>query len=248
MRKLFIIIALLILIAGLYLYLANAYAYYSLNRPDLKAPAAQGVYELNGSAASETLIYAALGDSLTSGLGLSKYEESFPYLLAEDLAGQGSKVALLNFSYPGYRTDDLIKNLLEQAIASKPNLVTLLIGTNDVYGLYGAEKFKKNYQFILERLTEDSKAKIYAISLPFIGAQAFLPPNNYYFTRQTVEFNKIIKELAAAYGAVYIDIAEPTKAEFSGQGLYYSADQFHPSAAGQALWEKIILNNINSER
>lgn len=248
MRKLFIIIALLILIVGLYLYLANAYAYYSLNRPDLKAPAAQGVYELNGSAASETLIYAALGDSLTSGLGLSKYEESFPYLLAEDLAGQGSKVALLNFSYPGYRTDDLIKNLLEQAIASKPNLVTLLIGTNDVYGLYGAEKFKKNYQVILERLTKETGAKIYAISLPFIGAQAFLPPNNYYFERQTAEFNQIIKKLAESYGAAYIDIAEPTKAEFSGQGLYYSADQFHPSAAGQALWEKIILENINSER
>lgn len=248
MKKLIIIIALLILAAGLYLYLANAYAYHFFNRPDLKAPVVQGSYVFNTTAAGETLNYAALGDSLTSGLGLNKYEESFPYLLAEDLAGKGGKVTLRNFSYPGYRTDDLIKNLLEPAMAARPRLVTLLVGTNDVYGFYGAEKFKKNYQFILERLTKETQAEIYAISLPFIGAKAFLPPNNYYFSRRTAEFNGVIKELAAAYGVKYIDIAEPTRASFAEAGPYYAADGFHPSAAGQALWEKIIFAAINLER
>ncbi len=158
--------------------------------------------------------------------------------------GGKGKVTLKNFSYPGYRTDDLIKNLLAPAIAVKPKLTTLLIGTNDVYGFYGAEKFKKNYEFILERLTKETTAKIYAISLPFIGAQAFLPPNNYYFERQIAEFNLIIKELAAAYGVEYIDIAEPTRAAFAENSSYYAADKFHASAAGQALWEKIIFGKI----
>lgn len=242
MKKSFIIITFLILAAGLYLYLANAYAYYLFNRVSLKNPPAQDSYVFN--AAGEVLNYVALGDSLTSGMGLNKYEESFSYLLADDLAGRGSKVILRNFSSPGYRADDLIKNLLEPAIAAKPRLVTLLVGVNDIHGFSGSEKFKKNYQFILERLSRETKAKIYAISLPFIGAGAFLPPNNYYFSRQTAEFNKIIKESAAAYGAEYIDIAEPTRALFIKNPAYYAADGFHPSAAGQALWEKIIFDAI----
>ncbi len=244
MKKIFIIILFLILALGLYLYLANAYTYYEFKHLGLKAPVVRNSYVFNATAVGETLNYVALGDSLTSGLALNKYGEAFPYLLADDLAGRGVKINLQNFSYPGYRTDDLINNLLEPAIAAKPQLVTLLIGTNDVYGYYSAEKFKKNYQTILERLTKETTAKIYAISLPFIGVQAFLPPNNYYFERQIAEFNKIIKELAAAFGAKYIDIAEPTKAMFAGNGLYYAADGFHPSAAGQALWEKIIFDNI----
>jgi len=246
MKKIFIIIIFLILAVGLYLYLANAYVYYMFDRLDLRAPAVQGFYIFNDAATGENLNYAALGDSLASGMGLNKYEESFPYLLAKDLS-TNSKVILQNFSYPGYRTDDLIKNLLDPVIAAQPQLITLLIGVNDIHGFYSVEKFKKNYQSILERLSKETKAKIYAISLPFIGAEAFLPPYNYYFENQTVEFNKIIKELAAAYGAEYVDIAEPTKVMFSEDGKYYAADAFHPSEAGQALWKKIIYDAVKAD-
>ncbi|MDD4271671.1 MAG: SGNH/GDSL hydrolase family protein [Patescibacteria group bacterium] len=247
MKKIFIIILFFILAIGLYLYLANVYAYFIFGRIGLKAPTAQGFYMFNEKAAGGNLTYAAIGDSLTSGMGLNKYEESFPYLLAEDLSKSG-KITLHNFSYPGYRTDDLIENLLEPAIAAKPKIITLLIGVNDIHGFYSAEKFKKNYQYILEQLSKKTEAEIYAISLPFIGGEAFLPPNNYYFESKTAEFNKIIEELAAAYGAKYIDIAEPTRAMFLKNGPYYAADKFHPSAVGQALWEKIIFDNITLGR
>jgi acyl-CoA thioesterase I len=246
MKRLLIFIF-LILVIGLYLYLANAYAYHVFKQIGLTAPAAQGSYVFNGAAAGENLNYVALGDSLTAGMGLNKYEEAYPYLLAKDLSAGGNKLTLENFSYPGYRTDDLMKNLLEPAIAAQPQLITLLIGTNDVHGFYSSEKFKKNYQSILERLSKETKAKIYVISLPFIGEQAFLPPHNYYFDRKIAEFNNIIKELAGEYGVKYIDIAEPTRIMFAENKFYYAADRFHPAAAGQALWEKIIFDNIKNK-
>ncbi|MFA5359522.1 MAG: SGNH/GDSL hydrolase family protein [Patescibacteria group bacterium] len=248
MKKPLIIIIVLILAVGLYLYLANAYTYYMFNRTGLKAPAAQHSYEFNGEATGESLKYAALGDSLTSGMGLNKYEDSFPYLLAKDLSSDGKKVSLKNFSYPGYRTDDLIENLLDQSITSNPQIITLLIGINDIHGFYSQEKFKKNYQFILDRLTKETKAKIYAVSLPYIGDDVFIAPFNYYSSQRTAEFNEIIKELAKGYNITYIDIAEPTKAIFSQDKFYYALDEFHPSAAGQALWEKIIFDNITLGR
>jgi len=121
MQKPFIIIIFLIIAIGLYLYLSNTYAYYMFDQVGLKNPVVQDSYIFNDAAAGKNLQYTALGDSLTSGMGLNKYEESFPYLLAKDLSGK-NKVILQNFSYPGYRTDDLIKNLLEPAIASKPGI------------------------------------------------------------------------------------------------------------------------------
>jgi len=248
MKKIFLIIIFLFFAVGLYLYLANAFAYYMFNRAGLKAPAALNSYTFNGSSGGESLNYVALGDSLTSGMGLNNYEESFPYLLAKDLSENGDKVVLRNFSYPGYRTDDLMDNLLGPAIAAEPRIITLLIGVNDIHGFYNSEKFKKNYKYILERLTKETKAKIFAVSLPFIGDSAFLPPHNYYFSRQTIEFNKIIKQLALDYGVEYADIAEPTKEIFASDGLYYAADKFHPSAAGQALWEKIIFDSMALKR
>lgn len=247
MRRFLIIFLFLFLAAGLYLYLANAYAYYMFKRFRLTAPSGQSSYIFNGAALGENLIYAALGDSLTSGLGLKKYEEAFPYLLAKDLSGNSKKITLKNFSYPGYRTDDLIKHLLWPAIKAQPRIVTLLIGVNDIHGFYSKEKFKKNYQIILQRLTKETKAEIYALSLPFIGQSVFLSPENYYFDRQTARFNQIIKELAAASGAKYIDIAEPTKALFAADQSYYAADKFHASAAGQALWEKIIMADVKND-
>lgn len=218
-----------------------------LNRVGLKVPSVQNSYIFNEVDSGENLIYAALGDSLTSGMGLNKYENSFPYLLAKDLFLDGKKVSLKNFSYPGYRTDDLIENLLDQAIASNPQIITLLIGVNDIHGFYSQEKFKKNYQFILDRLTKETKAKIYVISLPYIGDDVFVAPFNYYSSQRTAEFNEIIKELARVHNIKYIDIAEPTKTIFSQDKSYYATDEFHPSAAGHALWEKIIFNDIKND-
>jgi lysophospholipase L1-like esterase len=246
-KKPLVIIIVLILAVILYLYLANAYTYFMFNRVGLKAPPSQNSYIFNETVSGENLTYAALGDSLTSGMGLNKYEDSFPCLLAKDLSSDGKKVSLKNFSYPGYRTDDLIENLLDQAVASNPQIITLLIGINDIHGFYSKEKFKKNYQFILDRLAKETKAKIYAISLPYIGDDVFIAPFNYYSSQRTAEFNKIIKELAKGYDITYIDIAEPTKAIFSQDKSYYALDEFHPSAVGQALWEEIIFNDIKND-
>lgn len=240
--KKFILTIVIIALAGLYLYLANAYTYYRLNRAGLKLPAPQTSSQADGRP-----LYVALGDSLTAGLGAEKYQESYPYLLAQDLSGS-APVSLRNLAIPGHRSDDLIKNQLEPAIAAQPDIIILLIGINDIHGFYGREKFKKNYQLILERLTKETKAKIYAISIPFLGAPGlFLPPLNYYFDYKTTGFNKIIRGLAAAYGVEYLDLAAPTRTLFQAGGPYYAADSFHPSAAGYAVWKKIIYESINKK-
>lgn len=246
MKKTYLAITILLLLTVAYFFFAHYYFYYKIKVAGLKPVDTRHTYEIKSpNASSSKLVYVALGDSLTSGAGTEKVEDSFPYLLAEKFA-VNNNIILKNFSYPGAKTSHLIKDLLSPAIADKPDIITLLIGTNDIHGNVSADHFKKNYTHILDRLTKETKAKIYVISIPFIGAKTILlPPYNYYYDHKTAKYNNIIKELADTYKIKYIDLATPTAEICEKDGPHYSVDSFHPSAEGYKLWCEIIYADIN---
>ncbi len=244
-KKYFLIIGLLCVV-GLYLWLSYAYIYFKIGRASLPPADTTYSYILNISNKPEkSLVYAALGDSLTTGVGVDTYEQSYPYILAQKLSLNHSNFILKDFSFAGAKTIDVINNLLAPAIASKPDIVTLLIGTNDIHDRISPTTFEKNYDYILEQLQTKTNAKIYVISIPFLGANTLLlPPYNYYFHNQIIKYNKIIKTAAQTYKASFIDLTSPT-AEASTSSSYYAADLFHPTAKTYTLWATIIYDNFN---
>lgn len=147
---------------------------------------------------------------------------------------------------PGARTDDLLNGLLPAAIRDNPDIVTVLIGVNDVHNDTNRAEFSANYENIIMRLRKETKAKIYLINIPFIGADnLILPPYNYLFDARTKQFNKVIQELAIKYQIKYIDLYTPTKNLFTKSGSHYAADLFHPSAEGYKIWADLIYANFN---
>lgn len=228
-----------------YLYTANAFIYYRIERGALSFLKHEPKIFMT-SDNSPLLTYAALGDSLTSGAGAKTPEESYPYLLSLEMSATGKNIKLQNFSTPGYKTQDLIDVWLTPAINSQPDIITVLIGVNDIHNHIAKEQFRKNYQTIIERLQAETKAKIYLINIPYIGSNtAIVPPLDYYFETETNEFNKIIKELADAYHLDYLDLNSATKDLFKTDGLHYAADSFHPSAYGYKLWADIIYDRLH---
>lgn len=232
--------------AGIYLCCANYYIYYRIGHSALGPSDKQYTYMMKDrSAQGAPLTYAALGDSLTAGTGTDRYEDSYPCVVAQKMA-QKNEVQLKDFSMPGARSEYLKDSLLPQAIAAGPDIVTVLIGTNDIHGRVGKAQFERNYRDIIEALRAQTSAKIYLISVPFIGSdELFLPPFDYYFHRETIEYNEVIARLASEYGVGYIDIATPTEQVFAKAGPHYAADSFHPSAIGYKLWAQIIYDHIN---
>ena len=247
MSKRFYIVAFAaFLIAALaYLFFSYIHIYRSIGAANLASPDTQHFYTVGNPAAGAGKTYVSLGDSLTAGVGVDDYTKSYPYLLARSLAGTAS-VELKNFSWPGAKTKDVLASL-PAALAEKPDIVTLLVGVNDIHDRkMTAAEFEQNYRVILETLTKKTKAKIYVISIPYIGARALLlPPFNYYFNYETTKFNGIIRRLAGEYKLPYIDIATPTRALFKNDESLYSVDAFHPSAAGYKLWADILYADIN---
>jgi lysophospholipase L1-like esterase len=238
-KKMIIVVAMLISLAA-YLFLAHYLIYKRISFAGLKSSDAKGEYIIGSGASNiKSYNYTALGDSLTSGVGVMKYEESFPYLLAEKMSDSGN-IILRDRAYPGAKTGDLIENLLTSAINDNPDVITLLIGVNDIHGNVGKAKFSQNYNEILRQLKSRTKAKIYAINIPFIGTDALLlPPWGAYFRYQTIEYNKIIKKLTQENGVEYVDLHTPTAHMFESPSLC-APDLFHPSVHGYQLWAQII--------
>jgi lysophospholipase L1-like esterase len=228
-----------------YMWFGYANIYNRIQAGGLKTVDTQYVYTFNETASQE-IKYAALGDSLTAGVGTDNYEDSFAYAIGKKLS-INSKVVFKDFSLLGARTEDVIdKNLLAGTIEDKPDIVTLLIGVNDVRENISEKEFEKNYEFIVNELIDGTNAKIYLINIPFIGSNTlYLPPYNWYFQNRTIRFNEIIESIAKEHNLTYIDIATPTKKIFKKDGLYYSVDSFHPSKDGYTILTKIIYDNIN---
>lgn len=238
----------LLAIIVVYIFTINAFIYHRIGDGNLIAPNKnnENVYIMSTTEAKATTTYAALGDSLTAGVGADDYSESYPYLLAAKMSGKGVNINLKNFSAPGYKTQDLIDVFLDSAIEAKPDIITLLIGVNDIHNYVGRNQFEKNYSYILDRLTKETQAKIYLINIPYIGSSStILPPLDYYFETETDSYNKVVKELADRYGLQYIDLNSPTKDLFKTDGSHYAADSFHPSAYGYKLWANIIYDRLN---
>lgn len=231
---------------GYYFFPAIRSFYYWLN-PMAQSPDTQHVYYLPNEPMEnrEKQIYVALGDSLTAGVGVDKYEQSYPYLVASFLSRKNN-VDLIDEAVPGYTSADLVNRLLDKAISDKPDIVTVLVGTNDILQNVSSADFEKNYTTILNRLKNESRAQIFTISIPYVGDdQLFLPPYNDQIDQKVKSFNSVLKKLAPQYGAIYVDIYTPTAVKYKKSGPYYSADHFHPSAQGYAEWANIIYDNIN---
>ncbi|MFA6215410.1 MAG: SGNH/GDSL hydrolase family protein [Patescibacteria group bacterium] len=234
--------------AAIFLYLNRSYAYIydRLKIINLTSPAMSPTYLVKSPSQNpdlKSIKYAALGDSLTAGVGTGDFQETLPYLIAAQLAKKND-VSLANLGMPGAKTEDVINYQINQAIALAPDYITLFIGINDIHGLVSAKSFETNLQKIINRLASETKAKIIIINVPYLGAaNLILPPWNFYFNQKTKHFNEIIKKLSSEKSLCYIDLYQPTKNQLQNDQKFYSPDLFHPSAYGYQLWSAIIYAN-----
>lgn len=227
------------------MYFSYSRIYNEVNKEDLESPNNNQTYLIGNNNYNKDLVYVSLGDSLTAGVGVDSYKQSYPYLIAEKLSVKNN-IILENRSVPGFKSSDIKNMLLPIAISDKPDIITLLVGINDIREDVSKKDFEKNYEQILKILTQKTKAKIYIINIPFIGSSSLiLPPYNYYFNFKTKEFNEIIKDLAQKNNVSYIDLYSLTTKEFKKSDSYYSVDLFHPSAEGYAFLANVIYDNFN---
>ena len=180
-----------------------------------------------------TLKYLALGDSYTIGTGASDAARAWPSIIAARLGAE-----LTNPAVNGYTTLDLIRNELPLFNRLKPDLVTVLIGVNDLVQGRSVDAYRGSLGTIYGAI---ATAKVVAVSIPswsyvaaaadFGGAQQV--------DKLTRAFNDVAREEVETRGFAWVDLG-PVSTSKIGSAGWIASDQLHPGDAQYAAWAEVI--------
>lgn len=237
--KVIVYIGILLLIS-LYLNRTYAHIFSALGEVDIQPTNTQTIYKF-GDDTKKIFTYVALGDSLTVGEGTVTYDQSYPFVFAKKITSSEKNVVLIPVAKPGIRSKETLSSLTQEVIQLKPDLVTILIGVNDVYGNISSYKFYKNYESIVTEIKNNTNAEIVLINLPYLGSASLIKfPFNYYFDWRIKTLNNNLKKIADIHQLKLIDIYSTNS--LSNPVIEYSLDNFHPTGTVYSLWAQKIYD------
>jgi ATP-dependent Clp protease ATP-binding subunit ClpC len=188
----------------------------------------------------------ALGDSYTIGTGLDDVSQNFPSLLARRIKQEtGIGVALTNLGVNGYTATDLIRDELPVAGSLRPELITILIGANDVVQRSGEAAYKSRLTEIYDALELFGLAaeRVLVLSIPdFSALPGAAPFGTASDLRAQIDvFNRIAQSEAATHRFGYVDISVFSPDDSLRVG-WLASDNLHPGPAqhqviADRIWE-----------
>ena len=185
------------------------------------------------------LRYVALGDSYTIGTSVAA-PERWPAQLVARVPGLD---LVANLGVNGYTSRDLIRNELPQLPALMPELLSVLIGVNDVVQRVPVAAYRAN----VARILDDAVGRVGAHRVVVVTTPDYtVTPSGGDFgdpAQQAAgirENNAIITAAAADRGIVVVDIHDLSLRAATDRALI-AGDGLHPSGAQYALWVDRIV-------
>lgn len=126
----------------------------------------------DGPPPSGPLTYLALGASDAAGIGASTLENGYVYRIERALEEERAQpVELTNTGIPGALADDILDVLrLALLIGTRPDMVTLWSGANDLTQGRSPEDFWRDLESMLALLRQETDALIFLGDLPDLSA------------------------------------------------------------------------------
>lgn len=191
--------------------------------------------------------YVALGDSLSEGVsdwGQGDPSIGFAGLLAERLRAGAPDLTFTNLGVGGAKAADVLRDQLPRAIALQPDLVTLVVGANDVPVTPGDE-FARDYRALVQQLCVGVNGLIAIATIPGFG---HLLPSSYAGFRELVdarisEFNRVIADAARECGALLVDLQHRAETQ---DRRNISRDGVHPNARGYRIMARAFIDELNT--
>ncbi len=201
-------------------------------------------------------------DDMTGLTGLAGLGYGYVRSLAEKLIGAcPNKHEVINRGISGNRIVDLYSRIKRDCWNHDPDLISILIGVNDVWhelggGRNGVEldRFEKVYRMLIE----DTKKRLPNVKMmllePFVLEGAATrsheqEPDRYQRFLSVYDYAKVVKKLAEEYGLVFVPLQEKFNEGAKKNGVeYYLSDGVHPWFGGATLiaeeWYKAFEENF----
>ena len=193
------------------------------------------------------------GDSITdAGRNYGDFHDlgnGYPKYAAEYIKEKYSDIdfEFIDLGISGNQTKDLVERLQKDFIDIQPDIVSILIGINDVWH-HAADRswipdeiFEERYRTVLKAIKEKTNAKIMMME-PFL-----IPVNDKLFFREDLAPKiEIIRKLAREYADVYLPTDGLLQSAFIGDDpLSYAADGVHPTPKGADYIGKLYADYVS---
>ena len=197
-----------------------------------------------------------IGDSVTD---CNRREEntaflgdSYPHLVASELYLKYPElnIKVINKGISGDTSKMLIDRWQEDVLDNNPDILTILIGINDVWRHYDCPDpskrvskadYIKNMRYMIESLIHTAK-KIIVLS-PFYLEEDMTKP----MKAQASEYINALRKLVTEYDVVFIDLQaefEKLMKKYSAEQLSFKSDKIHPTMFGQYIISKLIIEEL----
>ena len=203
------------------------------------------------------------GDSITDA-GRDNYENpyatgtGYPRLLEADISFAQSGHEILNCGISGNRVVDLLARWKKDCLNLKPDVLTILIGVNDVWhelnweNGVSAEVFEQVYRILLkETLKTLPNIRIILMGAYVIHGEATDEKWDVFDSEVRMR-RDITRKLAEEFHLGYVDLQEVfDKAQEKELSVHWSQDGVHPTAAGHKLiaqaWKETAKKTISKD-
>ncbi|MGY0056121.1 GDSL-type esterase/lipase family protein [Streptomyces sp. LZ34] len=182
------------------------------------------------------LRFAALGDSLTEGMGDPAPGggwRGWAVHLAGGLAPRPGAVELVNVSRSGALSTDVADVQLAAARAARPHLASVVVGANDTLrAAFDIRRVAEALDTVIGTLRAEGTVVLTAC-LPDPGRMLGLPaPLARPLARRMRAVNTVVHTLSRRYEAVHVHLADHA---WVAERAAWSVDRLHPSELGHRL-------------
>ena len=204
------------------------------------------------------------GDSITDGNRTRDNDwnhvmgHGYAYLIASRLwyDQPAKKFHFFNRGISGNKVSDLEKRWDADTIVLRPDLVSILVGVNDVAAEVSqntginATKFEEGYRNILNSTKAKLPSAQIVICEPFILPVGYVNNNWELWQDKMKTKQAVTRQLAKEFNAIYVPLQESfSKACEKAAASYWIWDGVHPMPAGHELiarkWISVVKNELS---
>ncbi|MBR4050951.1 MAG: SGNH/GDSL hydrolase family protein [Clostridia bacterium] len=205
------------------------------------------------------------GDSITDGnRGRNDdlnhiHGHGYQYILASEMHADNLDVdfEVINRGISGNRIANLYGRWKEDCINLKPNVLSILVGVNDIYGNFecgcgsDTERFKKIYRLMLDEAIEVNPDVLIVIMEPFFGTSKDNAEWDKYAKANIASFAAATKEVAEEYNAVFVPLQDIFDEYAKKTDIFKLLwDGVHPTTGGHQLiarrWKECVEPRLNA--
>jgi lysophospholipase L1-like esterase len=163
----------------------------------------------------------------------------------------GRNLKFINKGISGNTVSDLSARWQQDALELKPDLISILVGVNDVLfrlrdrNTLQPSTFEEEYKKMLTRTREALPDVLLVLGEPFVLPVGMVKENEAQWTPEVRQCQHVVKKLAHEFNAVFVGYQQVfSDACKKAPAAYWIWDGIHPTVAGHELmareWMRVV--------